>query len=478
MFASGLVRQDGAMLRRLLVVLGVVLLAAAGCDAAMVSDAPLEDAGSDVPRLDAPGLDAPGLDAPGFDGGPDSGEVDGGPDTGEVDAPTFDVPGLDAPLLDAPLLDAPTADAPLPSADGGPDAFTFTPSVVSIAPIRIAEGTGGVGGMSTGIITLTVTPASPVDATVQLLTTEMTATSPEDYLVAVSTVMIPRGATSVAARFVMMSDGLDELDETFEAMLSAPTNVTIGTANATVTIADDDTADVTLRYDGPSSVLEGSAAAPGSITFRLDREASPVPTIVGVRLRSGSGPTGAVLGSDFVALFSDTWTLGPGPATGIAFVSTLIGDGIGEPNETFVAEIFSVSGAEFGTPASLTFTILNDDPPQIRGCDTSSVLESAGGRFTFRVTSAIPMTAGVSVGYSYGGTASVTSDYARVSPTASVGSVPFPAGATELTFTIDVRDDVTAEPTETVLLTLLSASGGATIDGACTVSTLSIEDDD
>jgi serralysin len=169
-----------------------------------------------------------------------------------------------------------------------------------------------------------------------------------------------------------------------------------------------------------------------------------------------------------------------GDATSISFAVTLRGDGVGEADETFVAEIFSVSGAELGTPASLTMTIQNDDPPTIRGCTTTTTVEAAPGRHTFRITSAVPMVAGVNVGYAYGGTAShgTSADYARVSPTASTGSVSFPAGATSVDFSIDTRDDVTDEPDETVTLTLLSVSPGATLDASCTVSTLAIEDDD
>lgn len=428
-------------------------------------DGAAPDATTDAAPGDASEPDAfGGQDADGRDAGSDDAgrETDGG----DLDASRGDA-------YVAPTDAAPTPDASLGDAYVPPDSLTI-PSTVSVAAGGVV--TEGTGANATASVLLTVTPASPVDASVRIVTTPRSALSPDDYRFLQSDVSIPRGATSVMAPFEVVADGLDELDEVFEVMLIDPVGVAIGTATGTVTIADDDTADVRL-VPGIVTGPEGNGST-GSLSFTVEREPSPVPTTIGLRLRSGVGPSAATLGVDFEPLLASSWTAPAGGAWLISFSVQLIGDTIGEPNETFIAEIFSVAGAELGTPSSLTLTIQNDDPPTIRGCDTSSVLESSGGRFTFRVTSAIPMTPGVSVGYGYAGTASVSSDYVRVSPTASVGAVPFPAGATELTFTIDVRDDVTSEPTETVLLTLMSVTGGATLDGTCTVSTLNIEDDD
>lgn len=448
------------------------LAAIPACDSPAPVDAPTT---ADAPELDAPGLDA-GRDAPDA-AGLDAPAVD----VPALDAPEFDAPELDVPaMLDAPDLDGGVVDAPVPSDTPLPPDVPMpdvppAPSVVSVAAGRIV--TEGTGTTTTGSVLLTVSPASPVDATVRILTTPGTASSPGDYRFLSDTVSIPRGATSVMAPFEVVADDVDELDEQFEVMLIDPVGVTIGTATGTVTIADDDTADVSLRADGGFTVIEGSAAAPGRIEFTLYREPSPIDTTVVLGLRSAPGPDGAVIGSDVRPLTTATYRI-PAGAGILILPIDLIGDAIGEREERFIVEILSVVGAELGLVRSLTLRIIDDDPPTISGCSTSSVLESSGGRFTFRVTSAIPMTAGVMLGYAYGGTAAVTSDYVRVSPTASTGSVPFPMGATEVTFTVDVRDDVTSEPTETVLLTLLSASGGATIDSSCTVSTLNIEDDD
>jgi hypothetical protein len=474
---------------RTLLVLSLLIPA---CDSPAPVDAPMQD----TANADASGTDAPGTDAPGTDAGLDAPPLDAPSLDAGLDAPPLDAPGLDAPALDAGMLDAPppmdapaTLDAPVPTdVSATLDApirtdTPATPSVVSVAAGRIV--TEGTGTTTTASVLLTVTPASPVDATVRILTTPGTAGSPADYRFLSDTVSIPRGATSVTAPFEIVADGVDELDERFEVMLIDPVGVTIGTAAGMVTIADDDTADVTLDnvYVGILPITrapEGSAAAPGSVPFVIRRQTAPIATTLTVRARtgpSGGGSPPATPGTDYVELVS-TVTIPPGPETTMMLSVQFVGDGIGETNEYFNVEIISVAGAELGFPSTLAFFIDNDDPPTIGGCSTSSVLESGGDRITFRVTSALPMTAGVSVGYAYGGTASVTSDYARVSPTASTGAVPFPMGATEVTFTVDVRDDVTSEPTETVVLTLLSASGGATLDPSCTVSTLNIEDDD
>jgi len=81
----------------------------------------------------------------------------------------------------------------------------------------------------------------------------------------------------------------------------------------------------------------------------------------------------------------------------------------------------------------------------------------------------------VSVQYSAtAGTATAGQDFTPVSGTLSWGD----KDSSDKSFTVAIANDATAEPSETVLLTLSNPAGGASLDAARKRSTLTIQDDD
>lgn len=81
----------------------------------------------------------------------------------------------------------------------------------------------------------------------------------------------------------------------------------------------------------------------------------------------------------------------------------------------------------------------------------------------------------VSVQYSAtAGTATAGQDFTPVSGTLSWGD----KDSSDKSFTVAIANDTTAEPSETVLLTLSNPTGGATLNAARKSSTLTIQDDD
>ncbi|MDQ1478045.1 MAG: hypothetical protein QOE62_3274, partial [Actinomycetota bacterium] len=81
---------------------------------------------------------------------------------------------------------------------------------------------------------------SSLTVTCQFQTSNGTATAPSDYATQTKTVTFAPGETSKIVNVAIRGDNIPELNETFNANLSAPTNAVIGTPTGTGTIVNDD----------------------------------------------------------------------------------------------------------------------------------------------------------------------------------------------------------------------------------------------
>jgi hypothetical protein len=147
----------------------------------------------------------------------------------------------------------------------------------------IAPATNSVpesGGNHVSTVTMTVTGTGTGTASIQsafsvpVIYTDITATAPADYTLGVPLVTFPAGSESGETRDItvgIISDAIDEADETFSINLDtsiAASDVTFGNATTTVTIIDDDTAEVVIIQSGGSTdVTEGGAQDLYNITL-------------------------------------------------------------------------------------------------------------------------------------------------------------------------------------------------------------------
>lgn len=143
---------------------------------------------------------------------------------------------------------------------------------LSIGDVTIHEGDGS--ALRDVEVPLTLSAPSASVVTVSFAGADGTATAPQDYIVAADTVMIPAGSTGGVVRLKVRSDLVDELDETFQILLSDPTNATLADTEGLVTIVDDDEA---LASVSDVAVTEGHSGTTGAVfTIRLsttsDRE--------------------------------------------------------------------------------------------------------------------------------------------------------------------------------------------------------------
>lgn len=141
---------------------------------------------------------------------------------------------------------------------------TLTPTlVVPVVSVGDAMVTEGDSGTATAVFTITLSVASSQTVTVNFATADGTAaggacgSGEVDYQSGTGTVSIPPGTTSGTIAVPVCGDMLDEPNETFFVNISAPTNATLGGAQGTGTIADDDTVSLSISDSVPPVIPEG-----------------------------------------------------------------------------------------------------------------------------------------------------------------------------------------------------------------------------
>jgi hypothetical protein len=106
-------------------------------------------------------------------------------------------------------------------------------------------------GLHNANFTLTLSAASANPVTVHFATANGTAKSPSDYRARSGDLTFAPGQTSLNVSVQVVGDRAPEANETFQLVLSNPSNATLGSSTATGTIVNDDrySAKATLSRD-------------------------------------------------------------------------------------------------------------------------------------------------------------------------------------------------------------------------------------
>jgi subtilisin family serine protease/disulfide oxidoreductase YuzD/DNA-binding cell septation regulator SpoVG/subtilisin-like proprotein convertase family protein len=332
---------------------------------------------------------------------------------------------------------------------------------VSIADAATTEGNSGPRALG---FTVTLSAASTQTITVQVSTSDGTATAGSDYTASTQTVTFTPGQTSKAVSFVLTGDAVSEASETFLVTLSNPTNAVLGDAQGTGTIQNDDSA---LRVNDVTVTEGDDGVAVATFTVTLTGPLSADPVTVSYSTSNGT----AIGGADFAAA-TGTLTFAPGETTRTVDV-LVAGDRVNEANETFN---LNLSGAVNATVADAqgVATIANDDDaiPTVSVSD-AIITEGASGTRNLNFTVRLSAVSGKPVTVSYAtanGTATAGSDYVARS-----GVVTINPGSLTQTVTVVLTGDTLAEDDETLLVNLTGATNATVLD-AQAVGT--IQDDD
>ncbi len=298
---------------------------------------------------------------------------------GDASPRTFTVAITDDPIVE-PGGDE-TINLTLSAPTGGAIVGTQGTAVVSIVDndsagtLQFASASHSASeavGMAGAPITVTRAGGSSGAVSVQVALAGGTATSGQDYPIFidwVASLSWPAGDSSPKSfSFPLLDDSVSEADETVVLSLQFPTGgAALGSpSSTTLTILDDD-------VSSPSGSLQFSSAA----TTFLEGVIPILPDQITVT-RSG-GSLGAVSVMVVVTGGSATQDVDymifiPGPLAGVvlwwadgetgpkSFTITILNDGIPEGNETIRFGLTNVTGgAQIGSPATLTATIVDDD---------------------------------------------------------------------------------------------------------------------
>ena len=297
--------------------------------------------------------------------------------------------------------------------------------------------------------TVSLSAASDERVTVDYATSGGTAESGTDFTAASGTLTFAANATSQTVRVQTAEDSADEKDETFTLALSNPSGATLGDAEATGTIEDDDeslpplTAEfegMPVEHDGRrlfTFVLAFSENFPGRFPYTTLRDSAFTVT------------NGRVRGAERVVKGENRrWRIKVRPSSNDDVSITLAAG--------------AVSTAA-GRPLSNTVSAGVAGPVGVSVAD-ARVEEGAGAVLAFAVTLSRAASSAFSVDYATSdGSARAGEDY-----TAASGTLSFQAGESSRTVEVAVLDDAHDEGEETLTLRLSNASSGRLTDGEAT----------
>jgi hypothetical protein len=291
-----------------------------------------------------------------------------------------------------------------------------------------------------------------------------TATPGADYLPLDNPVVIPNGSGSVTLDVIPFHDLILEPTEDVVLTVQSNLNYNVGSPNtARVSILDDGT----TQTPGVGFCFAASAFPEGQspgIAVALTVTSS-VPVTVDYKVIGGTAP------ANRYSLPQGTLVFNPGDL--VDFIPLqIVNDTIVEPPQTVKVVIFNPINATLDYIKVHTYTILDDDSASVSVTATApNASETGPVAGNFRLTRAGATNASQLVNFQITGTASAPTDYAPLGTSATI-----PAGATFVDLPVIPTDDHTPELSQTVVLTLISATNGAIVSP--NVATVTIGDND
>jgi CSLREA domain-containing protein len=337
---------------------------------------------------------------------------------------------------------------------------------------------------SSHAVDITVNRTGGTDGAVSVdyaVTNGTATTADNDYSVspASGTFNWPNGdSSSRTITITVNGDTKFELDETVNLALSSPTGgATLGTGSATLTIKNDDSQPA-ISIDNVSHSEGNAGTTDYDFTVSLSNASYQTVTVNAAT----TDDTAQTSNSDYTAV-STPLTFTPDQTT--KHVHVLVnGDLTVENNEQFFVDLSAESNASVAKRRGVG-TIVNDDTDVTIAVSTASVAEDGTTNLVYTFTRN-PLTSGpITVNFSVGGTATFGTnpgdDYTETGAAtfnATSGTVIIPNGATTATVTIDPTADLTVEPDETVILTVISGTGYNVGTNSSATGTITNDDTD
>src|SRR5215213_9753395 len=296
-----------------------------------------------------------------------------------------------------------------------------------------------------------------------------TATVNTDYMLAGSTtfdgtngtVTILSGSTTATLTVDPTPDTAVEANETVTVSVAVGTGYDVGTpGSATGTITNDDT-EVSVAV-APSSTAEDGV---GNLVYTFTRAG----VITGELTANFTINGTATFNTDYTQTGAATFT----PPTGTVFFAAgsptatvtvdPTADTTVESDETVILTVAAGTGYNVAAVNnSATGTITNDDTDVSIAVAPSAVNEDGATNLVYTFTRAGVTTGALTVNFTIAGSATFNTDYTQTGAATFIppnGTVTFGAGNSTATVTVNPSADVTSEPDETVILTVIGGTG-------------------
>jgi len=342
------------------------------------------------------------------------------------------------------------------------------PSNLSINDVTVTEGNSST---TSAIFTVTLSPSSSSTVTVDYSTGDVTATQPSDYTLTSGTLTFAVGDTTKTISVPVIGDTTPESNETFNVVLSNPTNAVIADGTGVGSITDDD---ITVGFTSSSYSLNESWGGTYAIVSTLQLSKTSSSDVTVNYTLSGT----ATYGVDYTV---SGYTPGVGGSITIlggsitqALNFNVINDTLDEPDETIIVTLTGATNAAVSGTTVFTGTIIdNDSQTATLSVNDVSVTEGNTGTTDANFTVSLSTISGWTVAVHYAtadGTANAGTDYNSIS-----GDLTFSPGETSKTVTVQVTGDTAFESDETFNVNL-SSPVNATISDSQGVGTISNDD--
>ncbi len=322
--------------------------------------------------------------------------------------------------------------------------------IISISDITVQEGSTGT---TSAVFTVTLNkPTLTEDVVVSFNTADGTATQPGDYTSAGNMLTISAGETTGKITVQVVADTLPESSETFDLVLSSPSNTAKLAADniATATILDDEPritiSDATVNPEGNTGtrdavftvLLSNSSTAPVTVVFT---------TADGTAVDENSPPR-----NDYLST-TGTLTFAPGE-TAKPVTVRVVGDTLNELNETFFVNLSSETSSLIVDGQGLG-TIVDDDPQPFISISNVALAEGHSGATNFVFDVELTAESGQQITVAYTTVGNSATSGVDFTPTG--GTLTFAAGQTVQTITVAVTGDTLGEADETFFVDLSSS---------------------
>jgi predicted extracellular nuclease len=239
---------------------------------------------------------------------------------------------------------------------------------VTITDAFVMEG--DVPGTVAALFTVTLTTPAPQPVSVSYATQDGTAVAGGDYLARSGQIVFPAGADSQRVAVVIVSDTLNEADETFSVTLSGATGAIIVDSVGNGTIVNDDP----LPSMSVNDVMVAERRGPAVFTVSLSAPSGRVVTA------SFATSDGTATSPDDYLPVQGAVTI-PAGATTATVTVTVVPDGIPEPAENFYLLLWDPGNATLTDGLGIATIRRSGEVPGPPAAGTADGVSGASGGF-------------------------------------------------------------------------------------------------